>query len=940
MTSAVVTSPVHELFQMKSATHELKDKMSPEGREAGRWVRVFTTADVHPFDEIEWKHTNARIIDSEGKIVFEQSNIEVPAWWNQNTINVVASKFFRMTNGVKENSLRQVITRVCKVTRAWAQEQNYFESDGDAQIYEEELIYALLHQYGAFNSPVWFNLGLSDRKQAASACFISAVDDDLSSIMEFQKSEVDIFRAGSGSGANLSNLRSSYEKISAGSYTSGPLSWMCGTNAYAGAMKSGGATRNAAKIVVLDIDHPDILKTRDGRPGFIKCKAHAEQMAHDLIQAGYSVNYDDPNGAYKLVPYQNANHSVSIPDAFMTAVEEDKEWETRERLTGKVVHTHRARDIWKDIAEAAWFCGDPGVQFSDTLNKWHTTPAAGRIRSTNPCSEFAHVDNTACNLCAINLTKFFEGKNFLHERFDQSVRLFVTAQNAFIAKAEYPTKEITENSIKLRPIGLNYGDLGALLMNLGHGYDSNEGRAVAARLASLMTGTAYMVSAKLAARVGAFEEYERNRGAMLNIMHMHSDADARILEHFGLKNDPISEEIVEQSAELWADVIQLGEKFGYSVSQTTLQAPLGTISFMMGMNTTGVEPAFSLVSYKTLVGGGVMKMVNSGVRDALTNLGYSPKVVNDICNYVEIKDYIEGAPGLKPDHLPVFDCAMASGPSQRYITPLAHLQMLSAIQPLITCSISKTVNLPKETTAEEIASIYMEAWKLGVKCVALYRDGCKWSQPLATSKEKIEHKEESVTAVHEVQASTEVIINHRRHMPADVDGKRHRFEISGHKGYIQMNEYADKTLGEVFLKLGKSGSTMAGLIDGFTQLLSIALQYGVPLEKLIRSFVHTKFEPSGITRNPDIRFADSLFDYLFKLLDLRYYGGVHSGLAERKAYIESQNSGMSLPPDRDSEPAESKSSIDAPPCSNCGTLTQRNGTCHLCPSCGTTTGCS
>ena len=895
-----------------------------EGKEAGRWTRIFTKESIHPFDEIEWKIANAKIVNPEGETVFEQKGVEVPSWWDQKTINIVADKYFRIVDGKREHSVKQVFRRVTKRLREWADEQGYFNSDKDARTFEDELTHALVHQFGAFNSPVWFNLGVPGRRQTASACFISEVDDTVESIMQFQKSEATIFCGGSGSGANMSKIRSSYEKLSSGAFVCGPIGWMEGFDKYAKSFKSGGSTRNAAKMVVLDMDHPDVLETKDGRPGFIRCKAVEERRAHDLIDIGYGAAYDDPNSAYKWVSYQNANHSVSIPDTFMRAVEDGGTWETKERLTGDTVHEYDARELWTDIAKAAWFCGDPGVQFTDTINKWHTAPESGRISSSNPCSEFLHVDNTACNLCAVNLTKFFDDRNrFLPERFEQAVRLFVTAQNAIIGKAEYPTEAITEGSHALRPIGLNYGDLGSLLMKMGFGYDSDKGRAVAAQLASLMTGQAYLVAAKLAARTQPFPEFEKNKRDMLGIMRMHQEADAGILFRWDLTKDPLDGAVLDLTGEVWNDVISLGEKFGYTISQATLQAPLGTVSFLMGMDTTGIEPAFSLVSYKSLVGGGTMKLVNGTIHGALKNLGYGSAEVEEICGYVEDNGYVEGAPGFRVEHLPVFDCAMASGPSKRHLTPLAHLKMMAAIQPLITCAMSKTVNLSKSATPEEVADLYMEGWKLGLKCVALYRDGCKKSQPLS---------------IKEDRGSLEVLPGkaERRHMPEDCDGRRHRFEIDGHKGYIVMNEYPDGTLGEVFLKFGKNGSTMGGLIDGFTQLLSVALQYGVPLDKLVRSFIHTKFEPSGFTRNPHVRFADSLYDYIFKVLDVRYFGGVNSGLDARMSDSEPD----SEPPGLDKLSMRPTMSASGPPCGHCGNITRRNGACFLCESCGQTTGCS
>lgn len=935
-----------------------KDKDNLIAQEIGYWPRVYTKDGVHPFDQIEWKLVDAEIKTLNGAIVFEQKNIEVPAWWSQNATNVVADKYFRVINGVRENSVKQLFTRVSTVIRSWAKEQGYFNTDDDAQIFEDELLYALVHQYGSFNSPVWFNLGVSGRKQAASACFISAVEDTVEGIMAFQATEANIFRGGSGSGANLSALRSSYEKISAGSYTCGPLSWMKANDRYAESFKSGGATRNAAKMVVLDMDHPDILETRDKRPGFIRCKADEEKLAHDLVKLGYGLNYDDPNGAYKRVSFQNANNSVSVPDNFMQAMLDDGEWQTLERKTSKPIHSYKARDLWMEIAQAAWICGDPGVQFTDTINKWHTTPKSGRIHASNPCSEFLHVDNTACNLCALNLTKFFDGRDFIFDRFAQAVRVFSTAQMVLIGKADYPTEAITINSKKLRPIGMNYGDLGALLMKLGYGYDSDSGRAVAARLASLMTGLVYVNAAKVASRVGAFSDFEINKGDMLNVMKMHQEADKDILKRWKKNSDslsdPLGDDVVSKSAEVWREVIVLGEKFGYNISQASLQAPLGTIGFLMGMSTTGIEPAFSLVSFKILVGGGNMKIINSGVRDALSGLGYANDDIDSICKHIENTGTIEGCVDLKSEHLSVFDCAMPAFQGGRYLTPMAHIKMMAAIQPLITCAQSKTVNLPNTVTPEEIASIYLESWRLGLKCIALYRDGCKASQPLSVTEIKYSNQEET-TLVSKKDASEKIVeklvpVVHHEKLPADINAYRHKFTIDGFKGYITVGEYPDGRLGEVFVRLGKPGSTISGLIDSFTQLLSISLQYGVPLPKFIHSFVDTRFEPAGMTSNKQIRFAKSLYDYLFRYLDIRYYDGEHSGSQVHLENLETKKDiqeGISKDPPSGSfltmSPAEAfipQKSLDAPPCVHCGAITQRNGSCYLCSSCGTTTGCS
>jgi len=904
------TATVTEIGSPGISTLEQVTKSSyhDEAKEVGHWERFYTTEGVHPFDEIEWKYVDARIIDSGGNIKFEYKNVEVPSWWNQTTINVVVDKYFRIINGVRETSVKQIFTRVASVIRLWAEEQDYFNSTDDANVYEHELIYALLHQKGAFNSPVWFNLGVPGRSQVASACFISGVEDTLESIIDFSRSEKIIFAGGSGSGANMSKIRSSYERLSSGSHVCGPIGWMEELDKGAKVMKSGGSTRNAAKMVVLDMDHPDILETYDGGPGFIRCKAVAEKIAQDLIGLGYNSNYNDPDSVYKLVGFQNANLSVSIPDSFMQSVKDDGDWDTYERVTGNICKTYKARSLWHEIVKSAWFCGDPGIQFTDTINKWHTTPDAGRINASNPCSEFLNIDNTACNLAAVNLTKFFKGSKFNILDFEQSIRIFVTAQNAIVAKAEYPTDLIRDNSLTLRPIGLNYGNLGSLLMRLGYSYDSDRGRAIAARLSSILTGTAYLVSSKLANRIGPFASFNKNKNAMIDIMKMHSKENDDILTKWSQKSDPLGKDTMVRSKEIWDEVIRSGSKSGFTISQATLQAPLGTISFLMGMDSTGIEPFFALMSYKSMVGGGFEKLINESVLESLINLGYPNNVADNIYSYMLKNGSIEGAPDLIDSHLPIFDCAMPSGPSNRYLSPTAHLLMMSAIQPLISCGISKTVNMPNTVTIEEIQDTYSKAWDLGLKCVALYRDGCKKSQPLTTKK-----KDEN-------QYKTP-----RRRLPENRFGITHQFDISGNKGYITTNTFDDGTLGEVYLRLGKSGSTIEGIINGFTKLLSTSIQYGVPIDKLIRSFINTKFEPNGFTKNNKIKTTSSILDYLFKHIDIMYCNG--------------ENSGLNVETKRDDVPDQSFS-IDAPSCSNCGSLTYRNGSCYLCRNCGTSGGCS
>ena len=903
-----------------------ESQRSQEAQEAGRWQRVLSTAGVHPFDTVKWRTTDAVITKPNGSIAFEQRGVEVPEFWSQQTVNIVADKFFRMVNGVRENSARQMFTRVVNVLVLWADDQQYFSSIADREVYRDELLTLLLLQYGAFNSPVWFNLGVPGRRQAASACFISSVEDNLDAILDFQKAEVRIFAGGSGSGFNVSSLRSSWETIEAGAYTSGPLSWMEAGDKFAKAMKSGGGTRNAAKMVVMDAGHPDILKTRDGRPGFVPCKAVEEKRAHRLIAAGDPSGYDDPNSAYKWVSFQNANHSVRANDEFMTSVKRDLDWPLKDRH-GNWVATHRAREIWDAISEAAWVCGDPGMQFETTINSWHTTPVTGPIRASNPCSEFLHCDDTACNLAALNLVKFFDLSNsgkavFEAVKYQHCVRVLTTAQSAIIAKAAYPTAKIEINSHALRPIGLNYGNLGALLMQLGLAYDSDAGRNVAARLASLMTAGAYLTSARIAARTSPFSEFAKNREPMLAIMQKHREADALI-----------TDDRFADSGELWNEAIRMGERHGYNISQATLQAPLGTISFLMGMDTTGIEPAYALIAYKTMVGGGAEKLVCGSVKAGLRALGYPNDDTGRICDHLTATGTMVGS-GLDVKHLPVFDTAAESG--GRCISPDGHMLMMAAIQPLITCAQSKTVNLPNSVTPKEIGDIYMRAWELGIKCIALYRDGCKASQPMSTKKEETLEKPMDHAALkvsdlpdHEFAASIPIPpTSKRRRMPIDCNGKRHRFDIAGHKGYIMVNEYDDGTPGEVFMELGKEGSTMSGLVDGFTKLLSLALQYGLPLEKLVSGFAGMRFEPCGITDNSAIRNTSSIFDYLVRLMAQRYLTG--DGQPHAPTMVEMKKTAV----------VGARVDVDAPPCSSCGSMTQRNGRCYVCITCGTSSGCS
>lgn len=884
-----------------------------------RFRRFFTTAGVDPFDTVEWELRKAVITGEKGEVVFEQNNVEIPRSWSQLATSVVVSKYFRGPLGSpeREHSVRQLIGRVVRTLRAWGEEQGYFATGEDAEIFSAELTHLLLHQKMAFNSPVWFNVGIEPRPQC-SACFILSVDDTMESILNWYRNEGIIFKGGSGSGVNLSRIRSSKEKLAGGGTASGPVSFMKAADASAGVIKSGGKTRRAAKMVVLNVDHPDIVE-------FIRCKEEEERKAWALIDAGYDGSLDGP--AYSSVFFQNANNSVRVPDAFMRAVEEDGVWHTRYVLTGEMCEEFRARDLFRMIAEAAWVCGDPGMQFDTTINDWHTCPNAGRINASNPCSEYMHLDNSACNLASLNLMKFVDDAgNFDVAAFRHAVDLTITAQDIIVDHSSYPTPEIEQNARRYRQLGLGYANLGALLMSLGLPYDSEAGRQYAAAVTALMTGEAYLHSTRIAERMGPFAGFERDREGTLRVLRKHRSYAHKIDSSY------VPLELLSAARTVWDDAVALAEELGVRNSQVTVLAPTGTIAFMMDCDTTGVEPDIALVKYKKLVGGGVLKIVNSTVPRALKRLGYESADIQRIVEYIDENDTIEGAPGLREEHLPVFDCAFKPARGQRSIHYMGHLRMMGAVQPFISGAISKTINMPNNATVEDIMDAYMAAWRLGLKAVAVYRDGCKRTQPLNTARSQKQ------------EAAAPEFRPVRRRLPNDCQSVRHKFDIAGHEGYIHVGLYEDGQPGEIFIKIAKEGSTVSGLMDTIGILTSMALQYGVPLEVLVDKFSHVRFEPSGFTKNPDIPFAKSLIDYIFRFLGSRFLSPEQRsqiGIVSREQLSEpGAGSGGGDGPTTRVAALGFSPQADAPSCHDCGSIMVRNGSCYKCMNCGATSGCS
>jgi ribonucleoside-diphosphate reductase alpha chain len=879
--------------------------------------RYFTQPDIDPFDQIEWETRKASITNDKGKVLFELDNVTVPKTWSQTALNIVASKYFHLPEqeSKKEKSVKTLINRVVETLKKWGKQADYFNTTADAETFAAELKHLLVNQKGAFNSPVWFNVGI-EKKPQCSACFINSVKDDMGAIMDLAKIEGLLFKFGSGTGTNFSTLRSSKEHLSSGGLASGPVSFMKGFDSFAGVIKSGGKTRRAAKMVILDIDHPDIEE-------FIQCKAHEEQKAWKLIDVGYDGSFGGE--AYNSVFFQNSNNSVRVTNEFMQAVLEDRDWHTRAVVDEQIMDTYKARHLLKLMADAAHICGDPGIQFDTTINNWHTCSASAPIKASNPCSEFMFIDNSACNLASLNLLKFIKNDQFDIEAFRRAIHVFIIAQELIVDNASYPTDEIGGNSSKFRPLGLGYANLGALLMYNGYAYDSDEGRALAATITSLMTGQAYLSSAILASSVGPFAAFEKNKESMLNVINKHKNACKSIEKEF------VDEDLYDTAEELWNDALEFGERYGYRNAQVTLLAPTGTIGFMMDCDTTGIEPDLALVKFKNLSGGGMIKLVNNTLTHALQRLNHKANEIEDIIAFIEKTDTIEGAPHVKPEHLSIFDCAFRPVKGKRSIHYMGHIRMMAAVQPFLSGAISKTVNMPNETTAEEIMETYLQAWKLGLKSIAIYRDGSKRTQPLSTGKSAEPEKKEKV-------------IGKRRKLPDERHAITHKFSIAGHDGYITVGEYDDGSPGEIFIVMAKEGSFVSGLMDAFATAVSIGLQYGVPLRVLVDKLSHTRFEPYGFTNNPKIRIAKSIIDYISRWLGQRYVGAGEIKKAEATlsdfSEIEKSKMVQEESSSKDDEKAIFMTQADAPPCHACGAIMVRSGSCYKCLNCGETSGCS
>ncbi|HEX3823354.1 MAG TPA: vitamin B12-dependent ribonucleotide reductase [Mycobacteriales bacterium] len=920
-----------------------------------RLERVFTRPGVHPYDEVTWERRDVVMTNwRDGSINFEQRGVEFPDSWSVNAANIVTTKYFRgaVNTDARETSLRQLIDRVVSTYRRAGEDNGYFTSPEDAEIFDHELTHMLLHQIFSFNSPVWFNVGTSSPQQV-SACFILAVDDTMDSILNWYREEGLIFKGGSGAGLNLSRIRSSKELLSSGGTASGPVSFMRGADASAGTIKSGGATRRAAKMVILDVDHPDIEE-------FVETKAREEDKIRALRDAGYDMDLGGKD--IVSVQYQNANNSVRVNDEFMGALEQGAPFGLRARGTGEVIETVDAKELFGKIAQAAWACADPGIQYDDTINDWHTTPETGRITASNPCSEYMHLDNSSCNLASLNLLKFLGSDDqFDAVKFAKSVELIITAMDISICFADFPTEAIGDTTRAYRQLGIGYANLGALLMATGHAYDSAGGRSLAAAITSLMTGTAYKRSAELAGVVGSYDGYARNAEAHKRVMRKHAAANDEVRPI-----DADAARVLHVATKAWQECLAIGEKNGWRNAQASVLAPTGTIGLMMDCDTTGIEPDLALVKFKKLVGGGSMQIVNQTIPRALTKLGYENERAEAIVEHIAEHGNIVDAPGLKPEHYEVFDCAMG----ERSISAMGHVRMMAATQPFISGAISKTVNMPESATVEEVADVYYQGWKLGLKALAIYRDNCKVGQPLTDARAK--------TVAAPADAGDHRLV--RRRLPRKRPSQTVSFSVAGAEGYMTAGSYPDDGLGEVFLKLGKQGSTLAGVMDAFSIAISIALQYGVPLETYVQKFTNMRFEPAGMTDDPDIRMAQSVMDYIFRRLALDYLPqetraelGIHT--AEERAATVAASSYGSAPAapavDDDEEldveamrgsvpveaahaapaPVEVRSSTelieaqqgtaaDAPLCLSCGVKMRPAGSCYVCESCGSTSGCS
>lgn len=907
--------------------------------------RVFTPEKSKAYDQLKWEKRNSLLTNPvTSEIVFEQKDIEFPEGWSQNAINIVAQKYFSGTPGTdgREDSLKKLIDRVVDTVTRQGLQEGYFDSEKVAEDFREELKYILATQRAAFNSPVWFNIGVPDRSQQASACFILGIEDTMPAILNWYVEEGMIFKGGSGSGINLSAIRSSIEPLGKSAGTaSGPLSFMRGADASAGAIKSGGKTRRAAKMVILNIDHPDIYD-------FIWSKAIEERKARDLQSLGWDMSLDGKDSF--SVQYQNANISVRVTDEFMKAVENDEDWDLKAVTTGKTVRTVKARDLFRQFAEAAWECADPGMQFDTVINKWHTAPKAGRINGSNPCSEYMHLDNSACNLASINLLKFLrDDSTFMIDEFKHTVELIFTAQEILVGYSEYPTENITKNAKAYRELGIGYANLGALLMAQGLPYDSDEGRAQAAAITALLTGHAYVTSAKMAAKVGPFAGFNRDREGMIRVLKQHRDEVSKI--DAGM----VSEDLLSASASAWDEAVELAERHGVRNSQASVLAPTGTIGLMMDCDTTGIEPDLGLVKVKKLVGGGSMSIVNQTVPRALKSLGYNKEQVDRIVKYIDVEKTIVGAPDLKKEHLPVFACSMGDN-SIHY---LGHVKMMAAVQPFISGAISKTVNMPEEATVEDIEQLHIDAWKMGLKAIAIYRDNCKVAQPLSMAKKDSDKNDEV-----KEKAEDKIIVTGpaRRKLPKVRMSKTYKFQIADLDGYFTVGEYEDGKPGELFINVSKQGSTLRGLMDSFAISVSLGLQYGVPLKHYAKILRGTSFAPAGLTDDPEIRTASSITDYILRRLAMDYLSfddRLELGLAnlEDMDFSEAQTTLLTaevtapeLKPvveevtiseiEETHEHPVAVSDQTAPLCYNCGNMTQRSGSCYVCTSCGSTTGCS
>jgi len=912
--------------------------------------RFFTLPGVDPFDEVDWETRAAVIGNEKGQVVFEQRDVEIPKAWSQQATNIVVSKYFRGQLGSpeRERSVRQLIGRVVDTITGWARAQKYFASEDALISFSHELKHLLVYQKAAFNSPVWFNCGFEKAPQC-SACFINSVEDTMDSILTLARTEGMLFKFGSGTGSNLSAIRSSRELLAGGGTASGPVSFMKGYDAFAGVIKSGGKTRRAAKMVILNADHPDVME-------FIGCKVEEEKKAWALIDAGYDGSFTGT--AYTSVFFQNSNNSVRVTDDFMRAVLDDGPWQTKAVLGGAPMDTYKARELMHGIAEGTWVCGDPGMQFDTTVNEWHTCPNTARINASNPCSEYMFLDDSACNLASINLMKFVKADGeFDVPAFKAACRTLMTAQEIIVPNSSYPTKAIERNSHEYRPLGLGYANLGALLMSRGLPYDSDEGRAYAAAITAVMTGEAYAQSARIARdHGGPFGGFEANREPMLRVMRKHRDAVVEI----NPKHLPA--DLCAGARQAWDEAVELGEDFGYRNAQATVLAPTGTIGFMMDCDTTGVEPDIALVKYKKLVGGGLMKIVNTTVPMALTKLGYTKPEIEAIVHHIDEHETIEGAPFLKDEHLPVFDCAFKPANGRRSIQYMGHIRMMGATQPFISGAISKTVNVPREATVEDIEKAYVESWRLGAKAISIYRDGSKRTQPLNTSKAQVADTR-NVEGVREVVREVVKVVERptRRKLRDERHSITHKFDVAGHEGYVTVGLFEDGTPGEIFLVMAKEGSTISGFADVFAQAVSYCLQYGVPLQTLVDKFSHSRFEPSGMTKNPEVRFAKSIVDYIFRWMatkfltpEAQYRAGVN--LREEPASGEAEpapapaadapkaaGAATGKPGGERRKPPEFaaiQNQADAPPCSTCGSIMIRAGSCYKCANCGTTSGCA